>query len=319
MKIFHMLYGAAGVLLAAATVLTGNYGLSKKDMEIYDRAVGIEDAMAENGFCDFSPSDYKIRFFNGSCDYVVTEGEVAKEDAAFGTFVGTAYEIDGEYQVVLPTYENFSELFTMLNSVQSVSDGEMHFGEANYSGDAHAATLWHEAFHAWQLTNWADEVFARGEAADISEEGGYERIVVNEVDSDSEYVLSFSQEMELLQKAYESDDTEEKCRLTREALALAVEMEQGMSAQAAYVTQYFQTLEGSARYVEAQAYRLLAGEEAWSETYMGDFNYSNGAGKYYAMGMLKCLLLDQLAPEWKDDFTATADLDEFLQAAVGGR
>ena len=155
MKIFHMLYGAAGVLLAAATVLTGNYGLSKKDMEIYDRAVGIEDAMAENGFCDLSPSDYKIRFFNGSCDYVVTEGEVAKEDAAFGTFVGTAYEIDGEYQVLLPTYENFSELFTMLNSVQSVSDGEMHFGEANYSEDAHAATLWHEAFHAWQLKNWA--------------------------------------------------------------------------------------------------------------------------------------------------------------------
>ena len=319
MKAFHILYGAAGVLLAAATVLTGDYGLSKTDMEIYDRAVGLENDMSENGFLDFSPSDYKIRFFNGDCDYVVADGEVTKEDAAFDTFVGTAYEIDGAYQVILPTYENFSELFSMLDSAQRISDGELQFGEADYSEDAHVATLWHEAFHAWQLTNWADEVAARGEAADISEEGGYEQIVVNEVDSDPEYVLSFSQEMELLQKAYESDDAEEKCRLTREALALSAEMEQGMSAQAAYAARYFETLEGSARYVEAQAYRLLAGEAAWSETYMGEFTYSNGAGKYYAMGMLKCLLLDQLAPDWKDDFTALADLDEFLQAAVEGR
>lgn len=319
MKAFHILYGAAGVFLAAATVLTGDYGLSKTDMEIYERAVGLENDMSENGFLDFSPSDYKIRFFNGDCDYVVANSEVTKEDAAFETFVGTAYEIDGEYQVILPTYENFSELFSMLDSAQHISDGELQFGEADYSEDAHAATLWHEAFHAWQLTNWADEVAARGEAADISEEGGYEQIVVNEVDSDPEYVLSFSQEMELLQKAYESDDAEEKCRLIREALALSAEMEQGMSAQAAYAARYFETLEGSARYVEAQAYRLLAGETAWSETYMGEFTYSNGAGKYYAMGMLKCLLLDQLAPDWKDDFTALADLDEFLQTAVGER
>jgi len=122
--------------------------------------------------------------------------------------------------------------------------------------------------------------------------------------------------MELLREAFGTEDVEEKCALIQRALLCSAEMEQEMTAQTAYVTKYFETMEGSARYVEAEAYCLLAGEEAWRETYMGDFSYSNGAGKYYAMGMQKCLLLDQLVPEWKDDFTALSDLDELLREAV---
>jgi len=149
MKVFHILYGAAGVLLASLTLVTGDYRLSETDREIYDRGIELEDDMAKNGFTDFSLSDYKVRFFYGNCDYVVFNEEVKKENAVFDTFVGTAYEIQGEYQVILPTYRNFSRMFSMLNAAQSVSEGEMHFSEAEYSEDAHVATLWHEAFHAW--------------------------------------------------------------------------------------------------------------------------------------------------------------------------
>ena len=104
MKAFNIGYGAVGALLAVSVALTGTYGLPKADREIYDTAIELEEKMQQNGFVEFAPSRFKVRFFNGKLDYVVKDGEVTKEEAAFNTFVGTTSEIDGEYQVILPTY-----------------------------------------------------------------------------------------------------------------------------------------------------------------------------------------------------------------------
>lgn len=35
-------------------------------------------------------------------------------------------------------------------------------------------------------------------------------------------------------------------------------------------------------------------------------------GKYYRTGMAKCLILDRLALDWKEDFDFTRGLDEVL-------
>lgn len=317
MKVFEIGYGAVGVLLVASVALTGTYGLEKVDREIYDTAIELEEQMQENGFAGFAPSDFKIRFFNGETDYVVADGEVTKEEAAFSTFVGTTSKIDGEYQVVLPTYDNFSDMFSLLDTAQSASSGEMSFGEATYSTNAHVATLWHESFHAWQMTNWEDEIKATFTAAGLSESDNMTDVILNEVDSKDELVVSFSEEMELLMKAYETEDLEEKKQLVLEALAVAEEREAQLSDKAAYSENYFEIVEGSARYVEAEVYRLLEGDEAWRETYFGAFDYTNGVGKYYEMGMYKCLLLDELMPEWKNNFCVTDSLDDYLGSAVG--
>ena len=45
---------------------------------------------------------------------------------------------------------------------------------------------------------------------------------------------------------------------------------------------------------------------------MAPFTYQNGSGKYYEMGMLKCMILDQIAPDWKESFCVTTDLDVLL-------
>lgn len=316
MKRLKIAYAAMGILLIVCVVATGTYGLSRTNREIYDTAVELQEKMQENGFTGFGVKDKKIRFFDGTQDYVVYEGDVKKEKAAFDTFVGTTGKIDGEYQVILPTYENFSDMFSLLGAAQSVADGTMQFSEDNYSTNAHVATLWHEAFHAWQLTNWEEEIFAKTEAAGVTENDNMQEIVVKDIDAKEELVISFSNEMELLTEAYKETDVEKKKALTAEALEIANERKSQLSEKNIYIEQYFETLEGTARYVEAQAYRLLEGEEAWERMYLGEFKYSNGSGKYYEMGMYKCLLLDQLAPQWKVDFRVTKSLDDYLEQAM---
>ena len=316
MGIFKKIYAAAGVLLVIGVAATGTYGLPAVDREIYVTAIDIQDEMQENGFSGFGVDDKKVRFFNGSVDYVVSGAEVTKEEAVFDTFVGTTCEIDGEYQVILPTYDNFSEMFNILGTAQAMADGSTQFSADNYSTNAHVATLWHEAFHAWQLTNWEEEIVAQGVEAGLTETDDMQEIVVNDIDSNEALVVSFSDEMELLAAAYETTDLTEKKALVAEALEIAEARKAQLSEKNAYVEHYFEMMEGTARYVEAEAYRLLEGDEAWSQMYLGEFVYSNGSGKYYEMGMYKCLLLDQLAPEWKADFGVTDSLDTYLSHAI---
>lgn len=316
MKAFKIIYAVTGVVLLGSVLVTGSYGLSETDREIYSTALRIQDKMQENGFLGFSLEDKKVRFFNGTVDYVVSGENVRKEEAAFDTFVGTTSKIDGEYQVILPTYENFSEMLSLLDTAQAMAEGGTQFSEAEYNTNAHAATIWHEAFHAWQLTNWEEEIAIESEEAGLNETDDMQEIVVNNIDSKEAFVLSFSGEMELLAQAYHTENREEKKALTAEALEISKKRGQDLSEKEAYVEHYFEMMEGTARYVEAEAYRLLEGDTAWSNTYLGEFVYSNGSGKYYEMGMYKCLLLDQLMPDWKEDFSVTDSLDEYLYRAI---
>lgn len=317
MKLFRIGYGAVGALLAIGVALTGTYGLAKVDREIYETAMGIEEQMQENGFSGFMPSEMKVRFFDGTKDYVVADGKVTKEEAAFDTFVGTTSKIDGEYQVILPTYDNFSHMFSLLDTAQGVTEGETNFAENTYTTNAHVATLWHEAFHAWQMTNWEKEIDVKYAEAGLIPEDDMSEIILNEVDSNDKLVVSFSREMELLRKAYETADAEEKKQFIIEALNVADERKTMVSAKAAYAEEYFQMVEGTARYVEARAYLLLEGDAAWKQTYFRETAYEKGNGKYYGMGMYKCLLLDELMPEWKEEYCVTDSLDDYLCRAVG--
>lgn len=316
MRIFKKLYAVIGMLLTVSVLATGNYGLSKTDHEIYDMAMDLQENMQTKGFKGFVLEDKKVRFFDGTKDYVVFKGDINKEEAAFDTFVGTTSKIDGDYQVILPTYDNFSNMFSLLGAAQSVADGSMQFSEETYSIHAHVATLWHEAFHAWQLTNWEEEISAQAATAGITEKDDMQEIIVNNIDSKDELVVLFSGEMELLEKAYETANPGEKKALTAKALETAKKRKSLLSKRECYAEQYFEMLEGTACYIEAQAYRLLEGEEVWRQIYLGEFVYCNGTGKYYKMGMYKCLLLDQLSPEWKTDFSVTDSLDDYLYHAI---
>ncbi|MCI8876647.1 MAG: hypothetical protein HFI77_11630 [Lachnospiraceae bacterium] len=316
MKLFKIGYALTGFLLAACTAFTGSYGLSKTDREIYRRALSLESDMEKMGFSEFSLADYKVRFYNGNCDYVVEGENISKEDAVLDVFAGTVWEVEGEYQVLIPTYEKFSALFDMLGAAgtvsQGMSEGTMAFTEESYSENAHVATIWHEAFHAWQTNRWQDEIDALMKRVNLSAEDNREDIIVREADENPKAAALFEEEMVLLEKAYEGEG-EEKKEYILKALSLAEKRREILPDSANAMEFYLENLEGSARYVESFAYRSLEGDKAWEEHYMGEFSYEKGSGKYYQMGMLKGLLLDQTGEGWQEKFSLEEGFDGALK------
>ena len=312
----YIAYALVGVILLIMVLVTGTNGLPKVDQEIYSDALKLEERVNGFGFEDFAISNYKVRFFDGTIDYVVKGDSIEKEEAAFQTFVGTTVEIDGEYQVLLPTYDRFEQMFSALSTVGSMAEGSSSFEETDYSTNAHMATLWHEAFHTWQFARQASQLLEMAEEAGIGEETKYAEVLKNEVDSNNALVLSFEKEMQLLTQAYEENDIMKKCEILQQIFTLQEERKELLSKQAVFIEQYYEMVEGSAKYVEGCAFKELEGQEAWESTYMGPFEYENGSGKYYTSGMMKCLILDQIAPDWKATFDVTISLDVLLQQAM---
>ena len=312
----YIAYFAVGIILLIAVIVTGKSGLSQTDKDIYAKALELDESLNGVGFNNFVLSDYKVRFFDGNIDYVVNGNNIEKEKAAYETFVGTTVDIDGEYQVLLPVYDRFSQMFDMLSTAGNLAEGNFSFGESDYSTNAHIATLWHESFHTWQFTNYESEILAQATSAGITKSVNYADVILNEVDNNDELKAMFIQEMSLLQTLIKSDDIHSESAMLNEILTLESKRSTMMSSQAAFIEKYYQTIEGSAKYVESNVFKALEGNDKWVATYLKPFEYTNGSGKYYDMGMLKCMILDQLSLDWKASFDPTVSLNELLRQAV---
>lgn len=325
MKLWKITYAAIGLALAAASLATAEYGLSKINRNLYRDALSLDEKMQKSGFTDFSLKDINVRFYDGDCDYVAqTDAQnhitINKEKAILDVFAGTTVEADGQWQVLIPTYEQFSRLFDALGALDSYERGMQEesfaFSKSDYSTSSHIASIWHEAFHAWQAANWPENMETlqnQAESGSVETDGNArEEIIVNEVDSDKELSGLFTEEMQFLEKARQTDRLEEKKSLVSKALDIADRRRTKLSKAAEAMEYFLENYEGSARYVESAAYRELEGEPAWKETYLSEFQYENGSGKYYDMGMLKCVLLDQLSEGWQKKFSEGIGLDQLL-------
>lgn len=325
MKTWKVIYAAMGISLAVGSIATASYGLSEVNRNIYQDALALDEKMQELGFDDFTLKTTKVRFYNGSNDHVaqvVEEGHITikKEKPQMDVFAGTTVEADGQWQVLLPVYEQFSELFDALEVLggyeQGMQEGSFAFSKSDYGESSHVATIWHEAFHAWQAENWSEDMETLMEKAGLGNENSREDIIVKEVDSDEELVELFNKEMRLLMKAYRAGGLEEKRELAANALELAEKRREKLSPAAEAMEYFLENFEGSARYVEGMAYRELEGESAWEKVYLSEFRYENGSGKYYDMGMMKCVLLDQLLDGWQKEFSPETGLNELLSNAT---
>ncbi len=316
MKMWKIGYIAVGIILLVSMLATGSYGLSDINVDIYEDAINIDEEIQSLGFDDLSLKDYKVRFYNGRYDYVMKDGNIEKKSAILDVFVGTTMKVDGEYQVLIPTYELFSELLSTMDTVGNIGEGTIIDSEELYSENSHVATIWHEAFHAWQITKWETEIDELVSNIDISEYESREDIIVKEIDSNSRLVVLFKDEMNVLKRAYEEDNISAKISNIERALEISKERDEIISNEAMSMEYYLENLEGSAMYIEGQVYKRLEGNEAWSKNYMGDFEYANGSGKYYEMGMLKCELLDQIVPNWQSDFSVFNGVDELLESGI---
>lgn len=307
----RILYGLLGVLLLSGTLLSGSYGLSQANKDIYNDALALQSQVDALGFENFTLSDYKVRFFDGTTDYVIFNDTITKETAVMNTFVGTSIKVEGEYQVLLPTVENFSELFTLLEGTTQLADSKTNFETQVYDSANHIATLWHEALHAYQLTNYSSQIMT---GVDTISTDRFEEIIVKTVNANENVVKLDQRAIALLYDAYEADTTAQKEALLTQYLELETKRRALLNDEACRVEDYYEVSEGTARYMESAVYRLQAGDDAFSQRYLTRGDYEKGSGRYYTVGMLKCYLLDQLFPNWKAGYDFSTTLTEELYA-----
>lgn len=290
-----------GITLTTIAVCTSDKGLSDVNKEAYKAFVNESNKVEELGFTNYETDDFKVRIFDGDNDYVGTsDGKWSKEKALLDVIAGTTLPVNDEYQAIVPSYEKMKGLTDIVGGIASLqNDGEEAFSNDTFTENMYTATICHEVFHSWQLTNFEDSIVNGSH----SYNGDREAIILNEIDTNEELKASVCKEAELLYKAYFENDTEQKYNLIKEALKESEERNVKLSENAANTEYFVENIEGSARYIEAMAYKDLAGEEEFNDYYLGEFTYIDGSEKYYTLGFLRCLLLDQVNPGWQSEFT----------------
>ncbi len=311
----RILYGIFGMVLATATVLTGSYGLSSQNIEIYKEALNLQDKVDELGFEGFSLADYKVRCYDGSYDYVLSaedgEAVVEKEKSILQAFVGTAYEVEGEYQVIVPSVERFQELLSAL-SVGSSGD-IASFSAEQYGVEEQAATIWHEAMHAWQFTRYEEQIQNIIKAEYSSLDGNLGNVITDYIDSNPQVVSLYKQELDCLKKAVFATSIDDKKAYVLQYRKLEEERRQLLTEDVLSVEDYYENVEGMAYYVESKVYEMEKGWDIYKEQYLNEMQlYTEGTHKYYIIGMAKCLLLDEFQNDWKNGFDFTKSLSEIL-------
>lgn len=295
-----ILYAGLGIALSVIVVITGVSGLNEKNVAVYTKAIALQNKMTEVGFADFFLEDYPVRFFDGDADYVITttngKQNIKKEKPIITTFVGTAYKVEGAYEVIVPTLEAFSRMNLAFATASNLESDKLEFDTNGYGGEEHAATIWHEAFHAYQQTKYSKEIKQWGKP-------GKEALLVAEVDENPKVKRLIEQELVILKKAVLTESVDEIQRLLLEYKELEEQRQSLLSEKAQHAEAYLETIEGMARYIESQAYMQEYGKERWQEQYLESIEtYVSGNGKYYAIGMAKALLLDRVDAEWKATF-----------------
>lgn len=292
----EIIIALAGIALAAGVIATGTYGLSEENIEIYEHAVSMNENF---GFGGFALTDYPVSFYDGDRDYVIEwengEYSITKRNAVMDFIVATAYPVDGHYEVLTPTVEKMSSLLGLLSR-----------GEGDYGADDHVATLWHEAFHCYQLTNYLENI-ERIPLVAVDES-----LIAEYADKNEKAVSLYKQKSELLEKAAVNDDVDKIRDYIVEYKKLDDERKALLSDEVNSVEDYYIRVEGTACYIEACVSRKLQ-PDGFESSYIDTVSeYGGGSGKYYKTGMAMCMILDTVNPEWKNSYDFSQPLTELI-------
>jgi hypothetical protein len=188
-----------------------------------------------------------------------------------------------------------------------------------YTTDWHIAAIQHESFHAYQ----AQTALERLRAAENTVRSGEARYLWDH----AEFQADWAAELKLLQQAVQAASDAEATDLARQFLAGRTLRRQSveLSPDMGNYERQREWLEGTAKYVELQAWRAGATTPAYTpqpaltadrqfKDYRGYQQRLNeeirhltrlkldqpGDSRFYYSGMAQALLLDRLAPGWKD-------------------
>ncbi|MDE5873699.1 MAG: hypothetical protein K2H07_07280 [Lachnospiraceae bacterium] len=297
-----------GIVLVIGVILTGNYSLSAEDKECYESAVKLQENIDKIGFKDFKLTDYPIAFCDGKHDYVMIPSDssycIQKRKPVLDTFAATVYEVNGHYEVIVPTKE-------LMSSFMGVA------GDSEYNQNEQVATIWHESFHCWQFDNFEDNISGLKGGHDFDEEGYGEELIVKECDENDKAVDLYKEETELLKKATMQNDKEEIRRLMLQYKDIQEKRNALLDEMVQKLEDYYTSVEGSACYIEAMCCKYND-IERFESYYMENINlYIKGSSKYYYSGMAQCMILDNLDSTWKASYDFSQPLINVIYEKLG--
>ncbi|WP_022761279.1 MULTISPECIES: hypothetical protein [unclassified Butyrivibrio] len=290
-KAGFVIYMLVGATLMVSGFATTERGLKENNREMLYKVAEDYEELGDMGFKGFCPLDYKVAFSDSEKDVVVSydggECNYTKRDAVYGGLVGSIYQDGDEFEVVVPEYDTWITLEAVNNEPLS-------------------AVIWHEGFHAYQNSyhklyeKTTQNVLSETELSEIA-------------DSDNEAKRLFSKEMEVLSRIFTDENSGDVNEIAIEYSKIAKERRGLLSEQVNGSEDFYLMMEGSAYYVESLAVRYENGEETYQKEYLGTASkYVDGNAKYYRLGMLECMLLDKLDPEWKNSYSFDRTFEEVI-------
>lgn len=301
----RIIMGILGVILLTGVLITAEYGLSKENIEVYEEAIALQTELKGIGFDGFDIEDYPMAFYDGEKDYVLTrEGTgftITKRKALVDFIVATAYPVDGQFEVHTPTVEKMSSLVGIFGALEG----------AEYGKNEHIVTLWHEAFHCYQLTNYMPNIEAFCETA------VEESKIAQTVDVNEQAVELYKQQTTLLEKAVKSEEIDKIKEYIVQYKELEDKRNQLLEGEIINLERYYTTVEGSACYVEAKVCKVLEPERFEADYVNTISEYVGGTAKYYKVGMAQCMILDRIAPGWKEKYDFSKVPMELIYEILG--
>lgn len=301
----RIIIGILGVVLLTGVLITAEYGLSKENIEVYEEAIALQTKMEEIGFEGFHIADYPMAFYDGEKDYVLTrEGTgytITKRNALVDFIAATAYPVDGHFEVHTPTVEKMSSLVSIVGALEG----------AEYGKNEHIVTLWHEAFHCYQLTNYLTNIKA------FCETTVEESKIAETVDVHEQAVELYKQQAALLEEAVKCEAIDKIREYIVQYKKLEDKRNLLLEEEIINLERYYTTVEGSACYVEANVCKVLEPERFEADYVNTISEYAKGTAKYYKVGMAQCMILDKIAPQWKDGYDFSKVPMELIYEILG--
>lgn len=314
MKKFIIVYGFIGIILVVLLICFSNTGLPEINQALYNKAYRFSDRVTEEIWPGYDFKSYPVAIRKGNTDYVFHADEFSKREAALPIIAATAYKHDGEIIIFMPSKADMDFLGQI---AEGLSESQEQFfitgftlDKKGISDNRYIAILFHEGLHAYQLENFEDNLFnSLWGGADENEE------VLRLVDTDAAIKNLYARENEALADLVQLQDSGElKGKISR-YLTIREERMQAFRQKFGdektnllmVLENYYEKVEGTARYTEAQVAKLLGDDDLYREYIQNLQVNMDGKEKYYRSGMAMCLIFDELNTPWKEEVFGKPD------------
>lgn len=277
MKI-KLIYLLIGAILVTEIYSTRVDTIDKDTLALIERSREID--LEQELWPGYKLSKYPIDVNYGKVEFKYDGEEITKQNPTLEVLAFTAYpEESGPIIKVLPK--------SMLGQVVNIM-GNMSRKEID---DYYIATLFHEGFHALQITK--DHMFKEEE-----DQNSNERFmnILYILDNDEEYHQLWIEEENSMLDYFENDNKESwlksnnrRVKYLKEVLGNDFDFYMEMENER-------ELIEGTAKYIEDKILEILTGDFTKVQI---NGSYSKGGSKFYITGRLKCLILDK-GKDWKE-------------------